>query len=185
MTNDRTPSAPAATDERDSFWLRIIYITSAVICGAVAFLILGPRPSGMSGALDVSMLPLVNCTLNSVTGILLIIGWVLIIKKKTAAHKTVMLTAFGTSSAFLVSYVIYHWFKSGPKLYSGDYRSLYYVILISHIVLAAAILPMALISLYRGYNTQLAKHRKIAKITLPLWLYVSATGVAVYVMLHA
>lgn len=169
---------------QDSFWLRIIYIVSAVICGAVAFLILGPRPAGTAGALDVSALPLVNASLNSLTAILLIVGFVLVKQKKIAQHRTVMLTAFGTSSAFLVTYVIYHWFKSGPKPYVGDFRSLYLFILISHIVLAAVILPLALITLYRGHKRQIPQHRKIAKITLPLWLYVSATGVAVYLMLH-
>jgi len=84
----------------------------------------------------------------------------------------------------LVSYVIYHWFKDGPKKYLGAFKAVYYVILFSHIVLAAAIIPLALITLYRGWTSQVGKHRKIAKITLPMWLYVSVTGVAVYAMLY-
>jgi len=95
-----------------------------------------------------------------------------------------MLSAFGTSAAFLMSYVVYHWFKSGPKLYTGDWITLYYFILISHIFLAAIIVPLALITLYRGWNDQIGKHRKIAKITLPVWLYASVTGVLIYVMLY-
>ncbi len=170
--------------QADRFWLRIIYIISFVISAAVAFLILGPRPEGLSGALDVSGLPKVNATLNCITAILLVIGYVLIRKKKRLAHKNVMLTSFGTSAAFLITYIIYHWFKSGPKLYTGDYVSFYYFILITHIVLAAAIIPMALITLYRGWTDQITKHRKIAKITLPVWLYVSVTGVLVYNMLY-
>ena len=169
---------------QDSFWLRIIYIVSLIISATVAFLILGPRPVGIEGALDVSKLPLVNASLNGMTTILLVIGYILIRKKKRQQHKNIMLTAFGTSAAFLVSYVIYHWFKSGPKQYTGAFTEIYSFILITHIILAAIIIPLALITLYRGWSDQLKKHRKIAKITLPLWLYVSVTGVVIYWMLY-
>ena len=169
---------------KDSFWIRIIYIISIIISAAVAFLILGPRPEGIEGSIDVSVLPRVNATLNSITTILLVFGYILIRQKKRKLHKNIMLTAFGTSATFLVSYVIYHWFKSGPKEYLGDYSELYFFILITHIVLAAIIIPLALITLYRGWSENLSKHRKIAKITLPIWLYVSVTGVVIYLMLY-
>ena len=172
------------TANTENFWLRIIYIVSVIISGAVAFLILGPRPAGIEGLLDVSGLPILNAVLNGVTTVLLIIGYSFIRQKKRRQHKNVMLLAFGTSTAFLISYVIYHWFKSGPKLYTGDWTTLYYCILITHILLAAIIVPLALITLYRGWNNHIGKHRKIAKITLPLWLYVSATGVIIYFMLY-
>ncbi len=170
--------------EKDIFWLRVIYILSAVVCAAVAFLILGPRPEGMEGALDVSALPAVNAGINSLVTVLLVIGLVLIKGKKIKAHKAVMMRAFGLSAAFLVTYVIYHWFKAGPKAYEGEYALLYYGILISHILLAMVILPLALLTLYRGWGMQVAEHRKIAKITFPIWLYVSVTGVAIYFMLY-
>ena len=100
---------------QDQFWLRIIYIVSIVITLAVAFLILGPRPVGMEGMLDVSALPHLNALLNSTcTGLLLAALW-FIKRKEIERHKKAMLTAFGTSSLFLLSYVIYHWFKAGPK----------------------------------------------------------------------
>ena len=169
---------------RDNFWLRIIYIVSIVISGAVAFLILGPRPEGIEGTLDVSGLPLVNASLNGITTILLIVGYILIRQKKRQQHKNVMLIAFGMSGAFLVSYVIYHWFKAGPKLYTGDFTEIYLFILLTHIVLAAIIIPLALVTLYRGWTDNIGKHRKIAKITLPLWFYVSVTGVVIYLMLY-
>ena len=169
---------------KDSLWIRIIYIISIIISAAVAFLILGPRPEGIEGSIDVSVLPTVNATLNSITTILLVYGYILIRQRKRQLHKNVMLTSFGTSAAFLVSYVIYHWFKSGPKEYLGDYSELYFFILITHIVLAAIIIPLALITLYRGWSENLSKHRKIAKITLPIWLYVSVTGVVIYLMLY-
>ena len=178
----------------ESFWTRIIYVVSVVISLAVAFLILGPRPDGIEGMIDVSMLPLVNASLNGVTTLLLLVGYVLIFQKKINAHKSVMLTAFGTSSLFLVSYIIYHWFKSGPKKYVSLESYLvfniqidqifYYIVLFSHIVLAAIIIPLALFTLYRGWVSDIQKHKKIAKITLPIWLYVSVTGVLIYMMLY-
>jgi len=96
----------------------------------------------------------------------------------------VMLTAFFSSALFLVSYVIYHWFKSGPKAYTGDWVSVYYPVLISHIILAAAILPLAMVTLYRGWVVQIQQHKKIAKITYPIWMYVSITGIIIYLMLY-
>lgn len=169
---------------QDSFWLRIIYILSGVLSLAIAFLILGPRPEGIEGAIDVSSLPLVNALLNLTTTILLIIGYVLIRLKKREMHRSVMLTAFFSSALFLVSYVIYHWFKSGPKAYTGDWVSVYYPVLISHIILAAAILPLAMVTLYRGWVVQIQQHKKIAKITYPIWMYVSITGIIIYLMLY-
>ncbi len=178
-----TPTAEN-TAQTDAFWMRIIAIVSVVICGAVAFLILGPRPEALQGQLDVSGLPKVNAALNSLTTVLLVVGFFLVRARKIDAHKKVMLVAFGCSAAFLVTYVIYHWFKEGPAQYTGDMRGLYLFILISHIVLAAIILPMALITLYRGWKNQLGKHKWIARITLPLWLYVTVTGVLIYAMLY-
>ena len=169
---------------QDSFWLRIIYILSGVLSLAIAFLILGPRPEGIEGAIDVSSLPLVNALLNLTTTILLIIGYVLIRLKKREMHRAVMLTAFFSSALFLVSYVIYHWFKSGPKAYTGDWVSVYYPVLISHIILAAAILPLAMVTLYRGWVVQIQQHKKIANITYPIWMYVSITGIIIYLMLY-
>ena len=168
----------------DSFWLRIIYIISIVITCVVAFLILGPRPEGMEGMVDVSSLPFVNATLNSISTLLLIISLWFIKNKNISAHKFSMLSAFGTSVMFLVTYVVYHWFKAGPKVYTGDFSTVYYTVLISHIILAVFIIPLALITLYRGWNMQVKLHRRIAKITYPIWLYVSITGVVIYKMLY-
>ena len=170
---------------KDTFWLRIIYIVSVVITLVVCFLILGPRPDGIKEYnIDVSMLPFINASLNFITTCLLVTAFIFIKNKKIIYHQNTMLLAFGNSLLFLVSYVIYHWFTSGPKLYIGDFPILYYIILISHIILAIFIIPLALITLYHGWNSQIAKHRKIAKITFPLWLYVSVTGVSIYSMLY-
>lgn len=175
---------PTSQTTRDGFWLRIIYIVSAVICAAVAFLILGPRPEATRGALDVSALPAVNASFNALTTALLLTGWYLVKKRRIAQHRVAMLAAFASSTAFLVSYVVYHTFKEAPRAYEGSMRGLYLFILLTHIVLAASILPLALITLYRGWSGQIARHRKIARVTLPLWLYVSATGVTIYAMLY-
>ncbi len=170
--------------QKDKFWLRIIYILSSIISLAVGFLILGPRPEGIIGSLDVSRLPLVNATLNFITTIILIFAFWAIKNKKIQLHKKLNLSAFTTSAMFLVTYVIYHWFKSGPKHYEGEFMTIYLIILVSHIILAIIILPLALITLYRGWKNQVEQHRKIAKITFPIWLYVSITGVVIYWMLY-
>ena len=114
---------------------------------------------------------------------ILYINYVLIRNKKRQLHKNIMLVSFGTSAGFLVSYIIYHWFKAGPKPYLGENEMIYYFILITHIILAVIIIPLALVTLYRGWNMQVVKHRKIARITYPIWLYVSITGVVIYLML--
>lgn len=173
---------PAA--RTDPFWMRVIAIVSTVVVLAVAFLILGPRPAGTHGRLDVTALPHVNAALNAASAILLVVAYALIRRGRIERHRDVMLLAFGTSSLFLVSYVVYHWFKLGPRPYEGDWRGLYFAILASHIVLAAAIVPLALVTLYRGWTMQVPRHRKIARLTLPLWLYVSVTGVWIYLLLY-
>ena len=132
---------------KDTFWIRIIYIVSIVITLTLAFLILGPRPEGMEGKLDVSALPLVNALLNTTSTLLLLLALWFIKRKKIEKHKITMLCAFGTVSLFLVTYVIYHWFKAGPKPYLGEYVTGYYFILITHIILAVFIIPLALITL--------------------------------------
>lgn len=172
------------TPRRDPFWLRIILILSIAVVGAVAYLILGPRPAGVRGSVDVSGMPLLNATLNGITALLLVVAYALIRRREIQRHRAVMLAAFLTSSMFLVSYVMYHFFKPEPVRYAGAYPQLYYVILVTHIVLAALIVPLALVTLYRGWFMYVPKHRRIAKVTLPLWLYVSVTGVLIYVMLY-
>jgi uncharacterized membrane protein YozB (DUF420 family) len=169
---------------KDGFAKRIIYILSAVICGAVGFLILGPRPDNLAGQLDVSSLPFVNMSLNLTATVLLLVALWLIKRGDVERHKKVMLAAFGVSAAFLVSYVIYLWFKAGPRPYTGEYRGLYLSILGSHILLSMSVLPLALFALYRGWNMQVTRHRKVARIAFPVWMYVSVTGVAIYVMLY-
>ncbi len=167
--------------QSNAFWQKIIYVVSALLAGAVFFLIYGPRPPGGEG-LDVSMLPVVNASFNALSAALLVAGAVAVKRGALELHRKLMLRAFAGSAAFLVSYLLYHWFKPNPARYTGDFRGLYLVILITHIVLAAVILPLALTTLHRGWTGQLDGHRKIARITFPLWLYVSVTGVLIFLM---
>ncbi len=185
-TDRRIAAVPteAQAARTNSFFVRVIYIVSVVICAAVAFLIYGPRPEALHGQLDVSFLPTVNATLNGTATVLLLVALWFVRRGDIRNHKRTMMTAFGVSAAFLVTYVIYHWFKEGPRPYTGEYRGLYLSILASHIVLAIAVLPLALFSLYRGWFMQVAKHKRIVRWAFPIWLYVSVTGVAIYFFLY-
>jgi uncharacterized membrane protein YozB (DUF420 family) len=135
--------------------------------------------------IPVSDLPSVNAALNSASALLLTAGYLFIRNQKVAAHKTCMLCAFATSTLFLVSYLIYHYqVGSVPFQGQGWIRTIYFSVLISHTVLATAIVPLVLITLTRALKGNFDRHRRIARWTLPLWLYVSVTGVVVYLMLY-
>jgi len=130
-------------------------------------------------------LPAVNASLNALSGILLTIGYVLIRKRRIAQHRAVMIAAFVTSSIFLLCYLVYHaQVGNVPFMRHGFVRPLYFSILITHITLAAAVPPLAIITLTRGLRGRYDKHRRIARWTWPIWMYVSVTGVLVYVLLY-
>ena len=135
--------------------------------------------------LEISDLPTINATLNTISAILLTVGYILIRQRKIAAHKKCMLAAFAVSVLFLICYVIYH-ANAGSTSFTrqGWIRPIYFTILISHIILAFVIVPLALRTLYLAWREKFDKHRRIAKITLPIWLYVSVTGVIIYLMLY-
>ena len=135
--------------------------------------------------MEIRDLPALNAALNTTATLLLLWGFVLIRRRNFDAHKKVMLAAFATSILFLVSYLIYHFNVGSVKFQkTGAIRTVYFSILLTHTVLAAAVAPMAAITLYRAWTNQLQRHRKLARITLPIWLYVSVTGVVVYWMLY-
>jgi uncharacterized membrane protein YozB (DUF420 family) len=130
-------------------------------------------------------LPALNATLNAIAASLLTLGYVMIRRRRIEAHRRLMLAAFATSALFLISYLVYHAnVGSRPFPGQGPIRAVYLAILLTHIVLAAAILPMALITLSRALRQRFDRHVAIARWTLPIWLYVSVTGVIVYVMLY-
>ena len=130
-------------------------------------------------------LPAVNASLNGVAGVLLVIGYALMRAKRIDLHRKVMITAFAVSSLFLVCYVVYHaQVGSVPFPRQGLVRPIYFTILITHVVLAATVPPLAIITLTHGLKGRFPKHRRIARWTFPIWLYVSVTGVLVYVLLY-
>ncbi len=127
----------------------------------------------------------VNATLNGVSAVLLTCGYVAIRARKIAVHKAFMIAAFLTSTAFLVSYLAYH-YRVGHVVFQGQgwIRPVYFTLLLTHTVLAAVIVPMIIVTLRRAWLEKFDKHRLIARWTLPLWLYVSVTGVIVYLMVY-
>ena len=135
--------------------------------------------------MTISDLPALNATLNGTAGCLLAAGYVFIRRKRIAAHRACMIAAFVASTLFLISYVVYHaHVGSRPFPGHGAVRVIYFTILITHVMLAATIVPMALITLRRGLRLDVARHRRIARWTWPLWMYVSVTGVVIYLMLY-
>lgn len=135
--------------------------------------------------IEVTDLPIVNATLNAISFLLLTTGYVLVRQKRINQHRLCMLAAFGTSALFLTCYVVYHLnVGSVAFTHQGMIRVVYFTVLISHIILAIAILPMAVTTLLRALSGRVDAHRRIARWTLPFWLYVSVTGVMVYWMLY-
>ena len=127
-------------------------------------------------------LPKLNAFINGTAFIVLIAAFIAIKNKNVALHKKLTSTAVILSVLFLLSYISFH-FTTEPTPYCGEMRGLYFFILITHIVLSAVIVPLVLFTWARGYMMSVEKHRKLAKITWPLWLYVTATGVIVYLMI--
>jgi uncharacterized membrane protein YozB (DUF420 family) len=122
-------------------------------------------------------LPTINASLNALCTILLVYGYILIRQGRREHHKRVMLSAFATSIVFLICYLVYQG--------QGIMRTVYFAILISHVILAATVPVLAIMTLWRAFQERFDKHRRIAKLTFPIWLYVSVTGVIVYLMLYA
>lgn len=135
--------------------------------------------------MTLSDLPALNAFLNATAAVLLVIGYSLIRARRIRPHRAVMISACVVSTMFLTSYVIYHAnIGSKPFQRRGSVRAIYFTILLTHVVLAAAVVPLAVITLSRGLRGRFDRHRAIARWTFPIWLYVSVTGVIVYLMLY-
>ena len=130
-------------------------------------------------------LPAVNATLNALSGVLLLIGYALIRTRRIELHRRCMLAAFATSAVFLVCYIVYH-AQVGSVRFTrqGFVRPVYFTILVTHVILAAAVVPLAVVTLSRGLQARFPQHVRVARWTFPIWLYVSVTGVVVYLMLY-
>ena len=168
----------------DRLALSIIGVLSFAIVAVVGALLLSHQPDRPWSA-GVAALPALNASLNATSGALLVVGWVAIRRRRIALHRACMLGACTVSTLFLVCYVAYHYLAgSRPFTGQGAIRWVYFPILISHIILAAAMVPFVLTTVYRALSGNFVRHVRIARFTLPVWLYVSVTGVIVYLLLY-
>ena len=135
--------------------------------------------------ISVHDLPAVNASLNALSGVLLLCGYAMMRLRRIELHRMFMIAAFAASSLFLICYVVYHAQVGSVRFTRGGFvRPLYYTILVTHVILAIALVPLAIITLSRGLKGRYPQHRRIARWTFPIWLYVSVTGVLVYVLLY-
>lgn len=171
-------------NKQDKLVFNVVMILSAVVLIAVIILnqkIL-PRPSVLPTW--ATLLPKLNAFINGTCSILLLVSLYFIKQKNIKAHKAVNLTAFVLSALFLISYITYHWVANETSFPADNpNRTLYLAILISHIILAASVLPLILLSFYWGLQMNVEKHKKLVRFTYPIWLYVTVTGVIVYAMI--
>jgi putative membrane protein len=166
--------------------VRVVIALLSVFVFLLVTLVMRVQPSGAPAGSGPSLLARINVTLNAGAGVFLALGYVFIQKRKVAQHRICMLTAFGLSSAFLVTYLLHHaQVGSVPYRGQGWLRPLYYSILLPHVLLAAVIVPLALFTVYRAWTGNVLGHRRIARYTLPLWLFVSVSGVIVFALLYA
>jgi len=184
--------------QKEALYRKIVFVVSIAIPGVVAFLILMPQ-TGKLGNFDVSSFPAINAGLNSLTALCLVMALIAIRAKNIVIHKSWMMLAFVLSTCFLVLYVLYHY--QGPptrygdtdhnglvdqaeKMAAGPLRMVYFALLITHIILAAVVLPFILFSFYYSLSNQIDKHKKIVRFTWPVWFFVAVSGVLVYFMIR-
>ncbi|MGE0360852.1 MAG: DUF420 domain-containing protein [Vicinamibacterales bacterium] len=166
---------------------RVFFAWNAVVStAAVAFIaFILRRESASSGSVDLSFVPALNALFNALASVCLVTGWLAIRRKAVAFHRACMITAFALSGVFLVGYLAYH-YVHGDTRYPGTgvMRTVYLAVLASHIVLSIAVVPGALTAFYFALTKQFDRHRRLNRVFLPIWLYVSVTGVVIYLMLR-
>jgi putative membrane protein len=180
---NQAPSAELRTLAPESTRARLVIIalTGVVFFGVTVVIYLLPSRSGAGP----SVLASLNAFLNAAATLALLFGYWSIRTKRIVWHRRSMLAAFGLSSAFLVTYLLHHaQVGSVPFRGQGPLRVVYFFLLVPHVVLAAAVVPLALLTIYRGWTSRLVLHKRIARVTLPIWLYVSVSGVLLYFMLY-
>ena len=171
-------------NKTDKFYFRLVLIVSIIVFVAVIILNrkIIPRPEVIPSF--TYFLPKLNAFINGTCSILLLLSLYFIKRKEIAKHKTINIITFLLSSVFLVSYIMYHYLAEETKFpIDNPLRSLYLFILITHIILAATVLPMILLSFYYGLQMNIVKHKKLVRFAFPIWLYVTITGVVVYLMI--
>jgi putative membrane protein len=169
-------------NNQKNFVYTLLFVLSMLITAFLVWFIYF-KPAATTTAAWVVNLPFVNATLNSISAMLLVAGYIFIKKKDEKNHIRCMSSALVTSALFLVSYLLYHHYHGDTKFIAqGSIRYFYFTILITHIILSVAMLPMILITLWNAFTSNLVKHKFWAKLTLPIWLYVSVTGVIIVVL---
>lgn len=183
-TGGVAPPRAAAERGRDGWFYAVTAVLSAAALGFIGYVLLFRGHSAHTGS-ELDFLPVVNAGLNTLSATLLCAGYAAIRRGSVRVHRLCMGSALVSSALFLCCYLIYH-YTHGDTKYAGTHlRALYFVVLISHIVLSAAVPPLALTTVYLALRGSFVRHKRLARITLPLWLYVSVTGVIIYLMLRA
>jgi putative membrane protein len=169
----------------DRSFVVINSVVSTLALGFIAYILVVRQAAASASAVDLRFLPALNATLNATSAVLLASAWLAIRRKRVRLHRQLMVLAFAASALFLVSYLVYHW-AHGDTRYQGEgaMRTVYFAILISHIVLSTVVLPAALTAFYLAWHRRFALHRRLMRVALPIWLYVSVTGVVIYFMLR-
>jgi len=172
----------AADRQSDRFFFTFAAVISAAALGFLTWLLLLRDNAGTDpGAL--SFMPAVNAGLNATAALLLVLGWRAIRAGQRTRHQWLMIGTFACSSLFLVGYIAYHYLH-GDSRYEGPARGVYLAMLASHVLLSIPVVPMALTAFYLAYKKRFAAHKKVTRWLAPIWLYVSVTGVLVYVFLN-
>ena len=168
------------TDRRFFAWNAVV---STLAVGFIAFIL--RRDSSPAGTVDLSFVPALNAVFNALSSLCLVTGWIAIRRKAVNLHRLCMVTAFALSAVFLVGYLSYHYVHGDTKYTgSGAMRTVYFVVLASHILLSITVVPGALTAFYFAFTRQFERHRRLNRVFLPIWLYVSVTGVIVYWLLY-
>ncbi|MDA3131042.1 DUF420 domain-containing protein [Aliibacillus thermotolerans] len=175
-------TADSSASDKQNVWIAVII--TIIVNGLIAYLIFAEGFTGHIDHFDLTVLPMLNAIFNSFTTVFLAMALYFILRKNIKAHRRFIYAAFISTSLFLMTYVTYHYLAESTSYGgTGILAGIYYFILITHIILAAMIVPLAILSFLRGVRNQVEKHKKIARWTMPLWLYVSITGVIVYLMI--
>lgn len=176
--------AATASSSNDRAFLAFNAVLSTGALAFLGWLLLVHEGGGASA--DLSFLPAVNAGLNSTAAALLTAGWIAVRRGHVRAHRYLMVSAFAASALFLVSYIVYH-YAHGDTRYTGagPLRVVYFVVLVTHVLLSMAVVPMALSAFWLAYRRRFDSHKKVTRLLTPIWLYVSVTGVVIFAMLRA
>ncbi|MFO0547152.1 MAG: DUF420 domain-containing protein [Polyangiaceae bacterium] len=180
------PEVQAPGEPREELGLYAVVAAVSAIALALLGYVLILRGRTSAGGAELAFMPALNAALNGAAAVSMTVGWFAIRAKRRALHRAAMLSAFGASALFFVSYLIYH-YAHGDTRYPGTGlgRTLYLLLLGSHVIASIALVPLVLVTLYRAVRGRFARHRSIARIALPIWFYVSVTGIAVFFALRA